>query len=315
MIPSITAVRMSGAATRAELPLLVLGPDLGTTASLLWADCAAHLSAAFDVLAWDLPGHGHNRGVPEEGFTIAELAAGVLRVVDDVLEQRGELGAPFAYAGLLTGATVGRQLLLDEPSRVRMLVTLGTPVAFDSIPASRGDLGSVAPAGYDLVLAALSEHDATDRADELSAFSEAGRLVVLAGDDACGPLTEPARVARTLRRHLLGEIAPVDPAAMLTAFEHLVVVDTGQADEGIDLAAIWQRPGLELRGRHLIALVVLACQSDLDALGAAVRAAVADGVTPDEVFECLLQVASHVGVEVGRQAVRVAQRALHQDAG
>ena len=32
-VPSITAVRLTGAAHRAELPLLVLGPSLGTSAS------------------------------------------------------------------------------------------------------------------------------------------------------------------------------------------------------------------------------------------------------------------------------------------
>ncbi len=32
-VPSITAVRLTGAAHRAELPLLVLGPSLGTSAT------------------------------------------------------------------------------------------------------------------------------------------------------------------------------------------------------------------------------------------------------------------------------------------
>ena len=35
-VPSITAVRLTGAAHRAELPLLVLGPSLGTSATTLW---------------------------------------------------------------------------------------------------------------------------------------------------------------------------------------------------------------------------------------------------------------------------------------
>src|SRR4029453_10291664 len=46
-----------------------------------------------------LPGHGHNRSVPDEQFTVAELAAGVLHVVDDLLAERGEVGGGFAYAG------------------------------------------------------------------------------------------------------------------------------------------------------------------------------------------------------------------------
>ncbi len=130
MIPAITAVRMSGASTRSELPLLVLGPSLGTSAAALWTDCAAGLVDHFDVLAWDLPGHGHNRGVPEESFTMAELAAGVLRVVDEVLVQRSELGdgagGAFTYAGVSVGGAVGLQLLLDAPGRVLSAVLICT---------------------------------------------------------------------------------------------------------------------------------------------------------------------------------------------
>lgn len=118
MIPSITVVRMTGARHRGELPLLVLGPSLGTSAQTLWGDCATGLTDAFDVVAWDLPGHGHNRSVPEEPFTIAELAAGVLQVVDDLLTQRGEPGASFFYAGDSIGGAVGLHLLLDAPGRV-----------------------------------------------------------------------------------------------------------------------------------------------------------------------------------------------------
>ncbi len=79
MIPVVTGVRMSGAAHRAELPLLVLGPSLGTNAVELWTACADRLTDSFDVLAWDLPGHGHNRSVSDEGFTMAELADGRAR--------------------------------------------------------------------------------------------------------------------------------------------------------------------------------------------------------------------------------------------
>lgn len=126
MIPSITVVRMTGARHRAELPLLVLGPSLGTTAATLWSACAAGLSDAFDVVAWDLPGHGHNRSVPEEPFTMAELAAGVLQVVDDVLTERGEPRATFFYAGDSVGGAVGLQLLLDAPDRVLAAALLCT---------------------------------------------------------------------------------------------------------------------------------------------------------------------------------------------
>ncbi|MFW6772807.1 alpha/beta fold hydrolase [Nocardioides sp. CPCC 205120] len=126
MTPATTAVRMTGAAHREELPLLVLGPALGTSAATLWRTCAAGLTDAFDVLAWDLPGHGHNRSVPDEPWDVADLARGVLAVIDDVLAQRGEVGGPFAYAGVSVGGAVGLQLLLDVPARVDGAVLLST---------------------------------------------------------------------------------------------------------------------------------------------------------------------------------------------
>ncbi len=103
MIPAVTAVRMTGAARRAELPLLVLGPSLGTSAQTLWGACASRLTQSFDVLAWDLPGHGHNRAVPDEPYSMADLAHGVLRVVDDVLLGRDGPDDAFFYAGMLRG--------------------------------------------------------------------------------------------------------------------------------------------------------------------------------------------------------------------
>jgi 3-oxoadipate enol-lactonase/4-carboxymuconolactone decarboxylase len=117
--PTLTLVRLTGAADRAERPLLVLGPSLGTSATTLWTACAnAGLTDHFDVVGWDLPGHGHNHAVPDEPITVADLAAGVLRVLDEVQEQRGDLGGPFFYAGDSVGGAVGLQLVLDHPGRV-----------------------------------------------------------------------------------------------------------------------------------------------------------------------------------------------------
>jgi 3-oxoadipate enol-lactonase/4-carboxymuconolactone decarboxylase len=126
VIPSITALRMSGARNRAQLPLLVLGPSLGTSATTLWSQCAAGLADAFDLTAWDLPGHGYNHTVPDEPFTMAELAAGVLQVVDDVLAERGDVGGTFLYAGVSVGGAVGLQLMLDQPDRVAAAALLCT---------------------------------------------------------------------------------------------------------------------------------------------------------------------------------------------
>ncbi|WP_182525493.1 carboxymuconolactone decarboxylase family protein [Nocardioides dongkuii] len=166
MKPTITAVRLTGASRRAELPLLVLGPASGTSATATWSACAAGLADAFDLLAWDLPGHGHNRSVPDEPYTVAELAAGVLAVVEDVLAQRGEVRGSFAYAG---GGDVARELL-GLPRRVTRAVLLGPT-----------GLGGGADAYADR------------------------RLVVLPDLTDASPAEDPRRVVTELRRHLLGE--------------------------------------------------------------------------------------------------------------
>ncbi len=114
--PTITGVQLAGSA---DLPLLVCGPSLGTSATALWSSVAALLADDFHVVGWDLPGHGVNTAVPSEGFDMAGLAAGVLAFVDGVLAERGEEGGTFVYAGDSVGGAVGLQLLLDHPDRVR----------------------------------------------------------------------------------------------------------------------------------------------------------------------------------------------------
>ncbi len=157
MIPVVTAVRLTGARHRAELPLLVLGPSLGTTATTLWSACAQDLTDVFDVVAWDLPGHGHNRSVPEEPFTMAELAAGVLHVVDDILAERGAPGGAFDYAGDSVGGAVGLQLLLDAPDRVRSAALLCTGAQIGDPAMWAGRMGQVSVSGTPVMVSGSAE--------------------------------------------------------------------------------------------------------------------------------------------------------------
>jgi len=120
---TVTAVRMGG---RPDLPLLVLGPSLGTSATTLWSAAAAHLGHDFQVVAWDLPGHGTNH-VPREHddrLTIADLAADLLEVVDSLVD--GFEPVRFHYAGDSVGGAVGLQLLLDAPERLASATLLCT---------------------------------------------------------------------------------------------------------------------------------------------------------------------------------------------
>ncbi|WP_375478543.1 4-carboxymuconolactone decarboxylase [uncultured Jatrophihabitans sp.] len=91
-------------------PRLVLGPSLGTSAAQLWGAVVGELGGDFEVLGWNLPGHGG--APPADGpFTVADVAAAVAAGL-------AGLDQPVHYAGDSFGGAVGLQLLLDQPSVV-----------------------------------------------------------------------------------------------------------------------------------------------------------------------------------------------------
>jgi 3-oxoadipate enol-lactonase len=108
---------------------LVLGPSVGTSADACWGACAALLRDDFDVVAWELPGHGADRAPVPDALTIAELAPRVLAQVD----------GPFLYAGDSVGGQVGLQLLLDAPDRVlgAVLCCTGARIGDDEMWSDR----------------------------------------------------------------------------------------------------------------------------------------------------------------------------------
>ena len=115
-VPTLTAVALTPPSDPPR-PLLVLGPSLGTAVATLWSEVASLLAGSHDVIGWDLPGHGRS-ATTTEPFSLAELAAAVLALVDAVLAERGETGTPFAYAGDSVGGATGLQLALDAPARL-----------------------------------------------------------------------------------------------------------------------------------------------------------------------------------------------------
>ena len=232
-------------------PCSCSGPALGTSATSLWADCAARLSDVFDVLAWDLPGHGHNLTVPEEPFTISELAAGVLAIVDEVQHQREDAGSPVFYAGDSVGGVVGLQVLLDSPGRIRAATLLCTgakvgdearwterteqvrasgtsalvpacterwfgPGFLDARPdvgaALLQDLQEAADDGYLLACGAISEFDVRDRLGEI-------RVPVLAVAGAEDVLTSPHGLREIANGVQRGSYAELDGVAHLAPAE------------------------------------------------------------------------------------------------
>jgi 3-oxoadipate enol-lactonase len=114
------------------LPLLVLGPSLGTS-TILWESTAPALTEHYRVVAWDLPGHGASPAAAD-AFTVVELADAVVAAVDAL--DGGAAAEPFFYAGVSLGGATGLELLLRHGDRVRSA----------AIVASGAQLGE--PAGW-----------------------------------------------------------------------------------------------------------------------------------------------------------------------
>jgi 3-oxoadipate enol-lactonase/4-carboxymuconolactone decarboxylase len=75
---------------------------------------------------------------------------------------------------------------------------------------------------------------------------------------------------------------------------------------------IWTRPGLDRRMRSAITLTALIARGHDEELAMHVRAALRNGLTPDEIKEVLLQSAIYCGVPAANTAFAIAQRVLEE---
>jgi 4-carboxymuconolactone decarboxylase len=111
------------------------------------------------------------------------------------------------------------------------------------------------------------------------------------------------------RREVLGD-AHVDRAqARTTAF----TADFQQLITRYAWGEIWTRPGLDRRTRSAITMTALVAQGHFEELALHVRAALRNGLTPDEIGEVLLQCAIYCGVPAANHAFAVAQRVLDEE--
>ncbi|QYC43238.1 3-oxoadipate enol-lactonase 2 [Nonomuraea coxensis DSM 45129] len=206
------------------------------------------------------------------------------------------------------------------------------------------DLAAADPEGYAACCDALAGYDV--RA-ELSAI-KAPTLVVAGRDD---PATPPAH-ARELADGIPGatlvelagaaHLAPADQPERLTAalLAHLPstpgmrvrreVLGDAHVDRAVARTTpftrdfqdfitryawgeIWTRPGLDRRTRSCVTLTALVAHGHLEELAMHVRAALRNGLTPDEIGEVLLQSAVYCGVPAANAAFAVAQRVLSEE--
>jgi 4-carboxymuconolactone decarboxylase len=79
--------------------------------------------------------------------------------------------------------------------------------------------------------------------------------------------------------------------------------------------AVWGRPGLPRKTRSMLNLAMLTALNRPHELKLHVRAALTNGVSPDEIMEVLLQTAIYCGVPAAVDAFRIAREVLNEQAG
>lgn len=345
--PYLTAVRLGGSPS---LPLLVLGPALGTSARALWTRCAAHLSDRFEVLAWDLPGHGSNSEVSEP-FSIADLAAGVRSLVDDVLTDRGEPGGSFTYAGDSVGGAVGLQLLLDIPMRVERAVLVCTGAVIGEPPMWAERAAAVRSSGTETIIERATRtwfspgflhlepsvagellqalRDADDEGyaqvcDALARFDVRDRLerirnplVAVAGSlDESTPVAGLQKIADGVRNGQLIVLDDIAHLAVAEAPEAVARIIRDDPEPGADHeigAEVDEPGGLDDRTRTIIDLAAHALLIEAvgeQAFAETVRAAAQHGLNRSEVEAALTQATIHGDPALAQVAWAIATEEL-----
>ena len=182
----------------------------------------------------------------------------------------------------------------------------------------RGQLGGIrAP-----TLAVAGAGDPASPPEELSAIAEeipGARLHVLAArhlavveraDEFNGLLRAFLQDGTRTRREVLGD-AHVDAAIERTTdftadFQSLIA--------RYAWGEIWTRPGLDRRMRSAITLTALVAGGHENELAMHIRAALRNGLSPDEIKEILLQTAIYCGVPAANSAFAIAQRVIGEEA-
>ena len=119
---------------------------------------------------------------------------------------------------------------------------------------------------------------------------------------------ERARQGMTVRREVLGD-AHVDRAvAATTPF-------TEPFQDFITRYAwgdVWARDGLDRRTRSIVTLTALTALRAENEIPMHVRAAITNGLTPDEIREVILHTSVYAGVPAGNSAIALAQKTLDE---
>jgi 3-oxoadipate enol-lactonase / 4-carboxymuconolactone decarboxylase len=200
------------------------------------------------------------------------------------------------------------------------------------------------PDGYAACCEAIAALDLRGRVDVVRLPT----LTIAATDDPVTPPEKLAAIAAEIpaarsvvidsARHIVNAEKPEFFTAVLTAFlaegaglrvrrevlgdAHVDRAIAGTTDFTADFqdfisryawGEIWTRPGLDRRTRSAITITALIALGHENELAMHLRAALRNGLTPDEIKEILLQSAIYCGVPAANSAFAIAKRVLEEE--
>ncbi|MFD3683616.1 3-oxoadipate enol-lactonase [Nocardiopsis sp. NPDC058631] len=219
----------------------------------------------------------------------------------DVARLRGQIAAtdPEGYAGCCQA--IETYDLRDDLHRVTA----------PTLVLAGADDPSTPPAGHAELIAGRVQHArlvVLDDAAHLLSWQQAAKVNTLLTQHFAS--ADRYASGMRVRRGVLGD-AHVDRAQART---------TGFTEPFQDLITryawgeVWTRPGLDRRTRSCMVLTALVAHGHWDEVAMHVRAALRNGLTPDEIGEVFLQAAVYCGVPAANKAFAVAQKVFAEDA-
>lgn len=317
----------------ASLALIAASPRFGTADEFRQRSVIVRTNG-LDPIARTSPERWFTGGFAAAQPAITEWAVQMVRTTDPgcyiaacealaVFDVRSELGR----VGVPTLVLVGSDDQVTGPAEARTLVA-GIPDARLAVvpgashlvpveqPAAVTDLlvrhfSSAWHPGFDSTTGHLAVAAATPVRPVLAVPPQAGPVAEIAPAPAPGA-TAPADVYGTglkVRREVLGD-AHVDRA--------LASADDFSGDFQDFLTRytwgeIWNRPGLDRRTRSCVTLTALVAGGHLEELAFHTRAALRNGLSPDEIKEVLLQAGVYCGMPAANSAFRVAQEVIREE--
>jgi 3-oxoadipate enol-lactonase len=142
-----------------DAPVLVLASSLGATHAM-WNSNVDAFTRRYRVLRYDHRGHGASE-VPPGPYTVEELAADVIALLDDLELER------VSFLGLSLGGAVGMALALASPERIERLVLCCTAAKFGTPEGWAERTQLVREQGLEAIVDAVLERWFTPRLHEL----------------------------------------------------------------------------------------------------------------------------------------------------